>query len=718
MFTRIGRFVVRHPWKVIGVWLVAAALVVALSPTVDDIVNEDDKAFVPDSYESSKAATAEARAFADSKDGSSIIVFKRADGGKLQTADRAEIANAVKRLNAARVEHVVGVETGNQLVSPQGDTQLAAVKFDAPDVEHEAQDAAVALRAETRKALEGSGLTAGQTGGAAVQHDFHEGITEAETVVSIATVLLIIVLTGVIFRSPVAALLPIVTVGLVSQMADGLIADVAKLSGFEADFTLPVLLVVVLFGIGTDYILFVLFRYRERLRAGDEPGDAVAFAVGRVGEAVASSALVVVAAFCALLLSALESNQTLGPSLAISVLVMLAAGLTLIPAVLAVLGPRVFWPSKAWMREPEAGLSRRFAGALVRRPVAFALAPLGVLAALAVGMASLTPDYDQFTAMKSDKEASKAFNDLKASFPQGAIDPTKVVVTGDERLQERELGALAKRLGEVKGVEAVTPPELSRDGETARLRVLLAHNPSSDEALNLVEGPVRDVAHSSQAGDRVFVGGTSSANADLRAGNDEDRSTVYPAAAALIALILALLLRSVVAPLFLLVSVGLGFAATLGATVFLFQDIAGDPGLSFKVPILVYLFVVAIGTDYNILITARVREEVADGADTREAVRKALEAAGPTVAAAAAILAGTFASLMISGVSSFVQIGLAVCGGIILSAFLLGTMLVPALTAKVGERMWWPGRPGGAPQARRRASAGITPTPHGASESA
>ena len=500
--------------------------------------------------------------------------------------------------------------------------------------------------------------------------------------------------------------------GLVSKMADGLIADVAKLFGFEADFTLPVLLVVVLFGIGTDYILFVLFRYRERLRAGDEPGDAVAFAVGRVGEAVASSALVVVAAFCALLLSALESNQTLGPSLAISVLVMLAAG-----------GADTSRPGRARTACVLAleGLDARargraqpaFAAALVRRPVAFALAPLAVLAALAVGMASLTPDYDQFTAMKSNKEASRAFNDLKASFPQGAIDPTEVVVTGDEPLAKRELGELAKRLGAVKGVEAVTPPTLSKDGETARLRVLPSTRPRMRRSTSL-----RDLCatrHTRQAGDRVFVGGTSSANAGLRAGNEEDRSTVYPAAAALIALILALLLRSLVAPLFLLISVGLGFAATLKASVFVFQDIAGDPGLSFQVPILVYLFVVAIGTDYNILVTARVREEVADGAEPRQAVEPLV--LRPDRRRGRGHPGGHLRLADDLGRPSFVQIGLAVCGGII-SAFLLGIMLVPALTSMAGERMWWPGRPGGARRPTRRARAGVAPTTQGASESA
>jgi RND superfamily putative drug exporter len=204
------------------------------------------------------------------------------------------------------------------------------------------------------------------------------------------------------------------------------------------------------------------------------------------------------------------------------------------------------------------------------------------------------------------------------------------------------------------------------------------------------------VAHASNAGDQVLVGGSSSANADLRDGTNSDHGIVYPVAAVLIAVILACLLRSLVAPLPLLLSVGLGFAATLGASAFAFQGIGGQDGLSFKVPTLVYLFVVAIGTDYNILLTSRVREEVAQGKSTREAVHMALQTAGPTVAAAAAILAGTFGSLMITGVSSFAQIGFAVSMGIVLSAFVMALRLVPSINVALGERVWWPSRPGAA----------------------
>ena len=701
MFTRIGRLAVRHPWRVIGAWLAIAAAVIAFSPSIDSVVNEDDTAFVPDHYESVRADTAAEAAFPDARGTDALIVFKRADGARLTRADGRQVAAVTARLDKVGIDRVAGVRTSPRAVSPSGDLQLAQVRFRGAETDEPVQNAVEDLRTETTAALASSDLQAGMTGAAAIRHDFNESVDEAESTVGIATVILIVALMGVIFRSPVVALLPIVLVGLVSKVANGLIADSAELFGYEADFTLPILLIVVLFGIGTDYILFVLFRYRERLRLGDDPREAVVFSVSRVGEAVASSALVVVAAFCALVFSSLESNATLGPSLAIAVLTMVAAALTLVPAVIALLGPRLFWPSKAWQQEPRDRFIGRFARAVVRRPLAFAGGSLAVLAVLAVAVTQVTPNYDQLSAVPADKEAKQAYEAVARSLPPGAVAPTDIVVTGRDRLRDSELAQLARDVRGVKGVQAVSPPQLSTDRRTAHLQAMLAVSPNSPEGLDIVEQRLRPVTAASSAGDTVLVGGQSAANVELRGATEDDRPIIYPIAAAAIALILALLLRSLIAPWFLLLSVGLGFAATLGATELVFQEAGGEPGLTFKLPILVYLFVVAIGTDYNIIITARVREEVADGRPTREAVAEAIRHTGPTVAAAALILAGTFASLMISGVSSFVQIGFAVSIGIVMSAFLLGLTMVPALTARLGDRVWWPTRLDDARSARK-----------------
>jgi RND superfamily putative drug exporter len=222
--------------------------------------------------------------------------------------------------------------------------------------------------------------------------------------------------------------------------------------------------------------------------------------------------------------------------------------------------------------------------------------------------------------------------------------------------------------------------------------VILSDNPASDTAMANVEGPIRDTAHAAAPdGTEAFVGGTTSVYVDLRDAMNRDYRVVFSIAALMIMAILALLLRSLVAPVYLMLSVGLGFAATLGAAVLVVQQIGGNDGLVFMLPMYVYLFVVALGTDYNILMVARLREESRMGLTARPAAAKAIEHAGPTVAAAGVILAGTFASLLLGGNTLLISMGFAISFGIAVAAFVMATFLTPSLTALLGHAAWWPG---------------------------
>jgi putative drug exporter of the RND superfamily len=248
-----------------------------------------------------------------------------------------------------------------------------------------------------------------------------------------------------------------------------------------------------------------------------------------------------------------------------------------------------------------------------------------------------------------------------------------------------------------------SPATLSQDGTVARVDLLLAGSPYSNESLALAGGELREVAHAAAPpGTQAYVGGLSSIFADVKDANDRDLRVIFPVAGLLIAVILALLLRSLVAPLYLIVAVVLGFFATLGATVIAFQGIGGRPGLSFTLPIILYLFVVAIGTDYNILMIARLREEARLGNDPRTAADLAIEHGGPSVGAAGLILAGTFASMMLAGISFLVEMGFAVSLGILISAFVMAMFLVPSVTALLGRKAWWPGHGDTAPPATER----------------
>jgi RND superfamily putative drug exporter len=222
--------------------------------------------------------------------------------------------------------------------------------------------------------------------------------------------------------------------------------------------------------------------------------------------------------------------------------------------------------------------------------------------------------------------------------------------------------------------------------------VVLAQDPTSDASLAAVKGPIRTTAHDSAPdGTTALVGGTTSVFVDFQKAMNRDYSVVFPVAAVVIFLILALVLRSLVAPVYLMASVGLGFGATLGAAVLLFQHVKGEDGLIFLLPIYIYLFVVALGTDYNILMITRLREESREGETPRNAAAEALKHAGPTVAAAGVILAGTFASLMLGGNALLTALGFSISFGIFVAAFVMAMFFTPALTAKIGHAAWWPG---------------------------
>ncbi|OKI40594.1 MMPL family transporter [Micromonospora sp. CB01531] len=695
MFERLGRFVVRRAWWVIGGWLLAAAAIVFTTPSLSDITSADQESFLPHSYESVQATELGKKAFPQQATATAIIVVKRADGQPLTPADEAKVGQLAESLKARNIAHTSGYLTGPPAVAPDKSVQVVNVGLTsvAPD-DPALLDAVRDLRAAIGPELAGSGLSAGVAGDVASFVDNQDTFNKAFAVVGVATIILIIGLILIIFRSPIAALLPVVVISGVMAVTSGLVAAAGKAFDLNVSQDLQTVLLIVLFGIGTDYILFLLFRYRERLRAGDDKRTAMVVSVERVGEVITSAAGAVIVAFLVLLLASLGFFGSLGPALAIAVGVMLVTSLTLIPAVVSLLGRYVFWPSKAWQRAPKATMSHRLGTAIGRRPALVAAASGALLVALAAGVLGYKADYDFSAGFPQDTESAKAAADLQRGFAAGALAPTEVYLTtgNGSPLTEQQISDFAAAAAAAPGVGRVQPAERSSDPSVARVNLLLNENPVSNKAITLVRDDLRDAVHkAAPPGTRALVGGTTAIFADINSANNRDLSVILPVAAGLIALILALLLRSLVAPIYLVIAVLLNFAATLGATVYLFQGLQDKPGVTFQLPIILYLFVVAIGTDYNILMIARLREEAREGNEPYEAAAIGVEHAGPTVAAAGLILAGTFGVLMLAPISFLQQMGFAVAIGIVLSAFVMSMFFVPALTALIGHKAWWPG---------------------------
>jgi len=691
--------VVAHPWRVIAVWIVAAIAVIATAPSLPTTTNESS--FLPSSYESIRAMNLQDQAFPQLNNvtpNAAIIVFARSDGGKLTAADSAKIVSVAHALNGKHIDNIDSITAGR--ISPNHLVQTATVAMPSSVVNGTgtaAGDAIKVLRADIKPLVAGTGLYEGVTGAAAEQLDSQQSSDRATEIVLLASLLLILILLLIIFRSPVIALMPLILIGIVSRLADGLIADVNTAVHLGADSSITTVLVVVLFGVGTDYILFLMFRYRERLRAGEDSKQAMVSAVSRAGQAIATAAGVVMVAFLALLLSSLSVLRAIGPALAIAVACTLLAALTLVPAVVSLLGPRVFWPSKSWRREPRSARYASIGRSMARRPGFYAIGSGLVLVALTAGALHYNATFDLSSAgIPANAESEVALRTLERGLPPGATDPTVVLLhaTGGRTLTPTELTAFQSRLKTLGGVGTVAPPKLSANKATADYTVTLSLNPESTAAVHAM-GPIRDGAHAAAPpGTYALVGGTTAVFADIQKAVTHDYELVFPVAAIIILLMLGLMLRSVVAPWYMMVSVGLGFGAALGASVLLFQDIRGEAGLVFLLPVYIYVFVVALGTDYNILMTARLREEAREGRSPREAAALALRHAGPTIGAAGLILAGTFASLTLAGNSILSQLGFAVSAGIVLAAFVVATFFTPSLSALIGRRAWWPGRGG------------------------
>ena len=698
MFGRLGRLVVHNPWKVIVGWLIAAVALVSFAPSLSDLTNQDQASFLPNKYESVQAQKLAEQAFPQSTEQTALLVFKRGDGKDLTEGDKGEITRIAHELGAAGVEHVSKVEAG----AATGGIGLATAYIKGDQTDKFVNEALKELRDEAKPLVGPTDLKVGFTGGVAVNVDNEEAFKSAEMIVGIVTILLILVLLLIIYRSPIAAVLPIVMVGIVFMVAPPVIAIVGKAFDLQIDQSLNSILIIVLFGIGTDYILFLLFRYRERLRAGDDRKQAMVVAVERVGEAIASAAGAVVIAFGTMLLATFGAFKSMGPGLAIAVIVMAVASLTLVPAVVSLIGPKVFWPSKTWQHQPKGTAFHKIGGVVGRKPLAVALVSGVIMLAFAAGALNFKADYDQLGQLPSNTESAKAMKDMQRSFPAGTLNPTQVYLRSEsgKPLDKAAAESFALSLKDVDGVGDVgqvaettpaTHVKLSQDGLSGEISIVLEHSPFANKALDTID-PLRDFVHDKAPADtRSMVGGSTASFEDIRKATNRDLSVIFPVAGLLIALVLALLLRSVVAPWYLMLAVVLGFAATMGATVLVFQTLMGNSGLMFMLPVMIYMFVVAIGTDYNILMVARLREEAKEGHEPKQAAALAVEHAGPSIAAAGVILAGTFASLMMTGIDMMTQMGFAVSVGICIAAFVMSMFLVPSVTALIGHAAWWPG---------------------------
>ena len=547
----------------------------------------------------------------------------------------------------------------------------------------DANKAVDAIRAITNANANGlaSHIT-GPLGNAADSNNVFKGISGTLLYSAVAVVIVILLIT---YRSPVLWLLPVISSGVALIIAQAVIYLLAAHAGLTVNGLSAGILEVLVFGASTDYALLIVARYREELRRHDRRHPAMATALRRAGPAIIASAATVVVALLTLSAAELNSTASLGPVLAIGVAVGMFVMITLLPALLVTFPRGVFWPYRPAYGSAEPttrGLWARVGWSIAPRARITWITTAVVLGVLALGLTGLKANgLTNAQSFRGHPDSVIGQSVLAEHFPAGAGEPVIVIGNPSTAAQLRSAFAAAP------GITSVTPPQI-RAGY-AYLEGTLRAAPDSQAAYDTIDR-VRAAVHA-VPGAGALVGGVTAIGLDVKQASAHDRNIVIPLILVVVFVILGLLLRALVAPLILTATVVLSFAAALGVSAFFFNHVFGFGGADTSFPLFVFVFLVALGIDYNIFLMTRVREE-AIRRDTRHGAIVGLAATGGVITSAGFVLAGTFAVLATIPSTQLTEIGFAVAFGILLDTIIVRSVLVTALNLDIGRWMWWPGK--------------------------
>jgi len=728
MLKRISSFAAgpRSKWVVVAVWVLLGVALSPLQPRLQEATTNESEAFLPETAESTEVNDLIEERFADGREVEMLIAYHREGGltpddeqrigaDAQALAEEGVLANArpaISPFAAVPVQAPSGdpgsgpqplesapptargdgapegaaPTAGPSLVSEDGSTALVVIPTFSEDSE-EIQDNVDAIKAQVPEP--GEPLEAYVTGTGGFIADSIAAFESIDGTLLTVTVILVLVLLLLIYRSPVIALVPLVVVGLTYGVVAAVVYALVEAGAFEVNGQTTGILIVLMFGAGTDYCLLIVSRFREELRRTEDKHEAMALATERTAPAILSAGATVFAAMLVLTLADFKATQSMGPVLALGIAVMVLAGLTFLPALLSILGRRAFWPAipsvGSEQRKP-VDVWRRIGHLVHDHPTLAMAVSLLILIAGAFGNLDERGVLDFGEGFRNDPDSKLGQELIQENLTPGQAAATSIVV--DAAVADR----VAKGAAATDGVESARPVSSSDDGKLVRLDVTLADDPFSDDAAATIP-PLRDSVEGAAGDGLALVGGITAENFDTTETLRSDAKIIVPLVLVLILVILAVLLRAIVAPLYLVATVVLSFAFALGTSklifTYVFDQPAGDPGL----PTFAFIFLVALGVDYNIFLMTRIREETAK-LGVKDGVITGLERTGGVITSAGLILAGTFCALASLPLESLFQLGFCVALGLLVDTFLVRTILVPSIAFQLGERNWWPSRGG------------------------
>jgi RND superfamily putative drug exporter len=668
----------RAKWIVLGAWALIFAICFPLSGKLLGAQDNDQASWLPANAEATQVVELSER-FRSSEALPAVIVYERA-GGAISAADRAKAAADAQRFR--------GVDKVTQVAGPapsaDGRALQTLVTIQVGDGGWEVLEPPV-KEMRTIATTGAGGLTAYVTGPAGYGAAFIEVFAGFDSTLLYITALIVVAILLITYRSPILWAVPLVVVFVSLTVAQAGIYLLAEYAGLTVNGQSAFILTVLVFGAGTDYALLLIARYREELRRHKDRHEAMAVALHRAGPAIIASGSTVILSLLVLLVAELNSTKFMGPVMAIGVAFGLLAMITLLPALLVIVGRWAFWPMRPryGSAEPtERGMWARTGQMISRRPRITWVVTSVVLGGMALGLFGLKAEgLSNDDAFSTKPEAVVGGEVLSRHFPAGSGNPVQVV--GAAGAGEQMAAALAG----VPGITGVTRPEV-KDGY-AYVEGTLNAVADSEAAFASIER-ARTALHAVPGAD-AKVGGGSAVIMDINAASRHDRNLVVPIVLVVVFLILSVVLRSLVAPLILVGTVVLSFAAALGVSALVFNHVFDFAGADPAFPLFAFVFLVALGVDYNIFLMTRVHEE-SKRLGTRRGALIGLAATGGVITSAGAVLAGTFAALGSLPLVFVTELGFVVAFGVLLDTFIVRSVLVTALTLDLHRHIWWPSR--------------------------
>ncbi|GIP41420.1 membrane protein [Paenibacillus sp. J31TS4] len=702
---------------VLVLWILAAVLLGGLAPSASEYATSVNATGLPADAQSLIADKKLEEYFPKDQGVPALLVFHKES--PFTDADWQRVDAVSERIEGAQLDavkeamplHKLPPAAKTSMLSESKTTLILPVSLkdnlERKVINQTVKDLNVLAENELKDA---GGLQLSITGPAGIVADLSNIFASADVVLLLATIGLIFVLLILIYRSPLLAFVPLIGAALVYEVVNKTIGIAGSL-GMGIESQSVSIMSILLFAALTDYSLFIVSRFKEELKKEEDKYTAIKRCMQEVTEPILYSGGTVLAAMLVLFTALYEPYRNFAPVFSIAMALILLGGLTLLPALYALVGRRAFWPSVP-KAEPTAAGKPGFWGmlgeAVVKRPVRSGLLVLIPLAALALNTLNIEYSFNLIKSFPEDIQSRQGYEALEKAFSPGELAPTTVLVENDAEIKTDQAQRLREKLLGMDGVDQVLPdpaaPQrpgqqeswLSEDKKTAKLELRFAGSPYDQETIGQLEairkqaGPWLEELGLSDA--KLHFAGETAKQVDTRDVNNRDTLVVVAAITALITLLLALQTRSAVAPLYMMATIILSYFTAMGAGYLFFDKLFGYTEISYRIPLYTFIFLVALGVDYNIMLISRIKEE-ARTYPIREAISRGLTMTGGVISSAGLILAATFAVLTTQPIMELFIFGFTVAVGVLIDTFLIRTILVPAIMVKLGRYSLWPQLP-------------------------